>query len=403
MRINQRLIFSSAFLMGILLAGGMLVQAQCPDGTTGDDVLVCSSNPSGDVEGDVGDDSITVNTGVQAGDIEGDGAVPVNPGEDNGGSGDGGDDIIVNQGDVDLIFGDYVGGNGGDDTITNDGDAVLIVGDFAGGADGNDTITNTGTVGNIFGDDNFGNDGGNDTITNTGTAGTIYGNEGDDTITNEGTAESLEGDAGADQIFNSGTVNLGISAGTGDDSVTIDIGVSVGDTIDGGADTDTLTFRVQTQVDYDALVAALAGQLPAAGSITVGGQTYTWMNFEELRAILVNVVVPAVRSTLLRAKFSDGRINNFDTGAPVAIYCTEGNVLVLDIDGQSQGTLAFLADAETIRVASISSTVAQGLGDSLIRSSETTLTVFAPTLDGSKTYRFDFTTDCQPLGPGSES
>jgi hypothetical protein len=399
----QRMILGGALMMSILLAGAMLAQAQCPDGTTGDDVLVCSSNPGGDVEGDLGNDSITVNTGVQAGDIEGDGAVPVNPGDDNGGGGNGGDDVIVNQGDVDLIFGDYVGGDGGDDTITNDGDAVLIVGDFAGGADGNDTITNNGTVGNIYGDDNFGNDGGDDTITNTGTAGIIYGNEGNDTISNDGTADSLEGDSGDDQILNAGTVNMGINAGTGDDTVTIELGSTVVNTIDGGADTDTLTFRVQTQVDYDALVAALAGQLPAAGSITVGGQTYTWVNFEELRAILVNVVVPAVRSTLLQASFTDGRINHFDTGAPVAIYCTEGNVLVLDIDGNSQGTLAFMADAVTIRAAAIGTLIAQGLGDSLSRSSDTTLTVNAPTLDGSKTYTFNFTTDCQPLGPGSES
>lgn len=201
--------------------------AGCADGTTGNDTLTCSVTPTAgndddQFDADLGDDVIVLQAGVIVVNMDGDGSAT----HDLRGAGDGGDDTITNYGTVTAsIAGDWASGNGGNDTIYNYGQVnVNIMGDEVLGVGGDDTITNAATVENA-----------------------IHGEGGDDTV--------ILTD-GADHIL----------------------------LLDGGPGTDVLTFNFSDPNIYDQVETALAGQSAANGSITIGGQTYTWTDFEELRS-----------------------------------------------------------------------------------------------------------------------
>lgn len=245
-----------------------------------------------DVDGNGGDDTIVINGDVLS-DVTGDCAP----------TGDGGNDDITVNGTVDgAVVGDCAGLNGGNDTITisGTGDVFLIFGDDVSGNGGNDVITVNGVVSDVSGDGADGN-GGNDTIIINGEADNVNGDDvdgdgGDDLIIINGLVNddvtgdcTTSGDGGDDHIIVNGEVNgdvVGdcVGGAGGDDTVTIGNGAIVGGDIEGQDGFDTLEFGGITQADLDAL-----GLDPAGGTITIGGQTYTWLSFESLIGLLAEI------------------------------------------------------------------------------------------------------------------
>src|SRR5262249_13384581 len=141
----------------------VMLAAGCPDGTKGNDNIICdvtpptTGNSDDQIDTDLGDDIIVQAAGVTTLDIDADGQ----PTPDLRGEGNGGNDTITNYGTLTgSIAADFVTGNGGNDTITNYGTIQRdIIGDEAQGQGGDDTIINAGTVGgSILGE------GGNDTV-----------------------------------------------------------------------------------------------------------------------------------------------------------------------------------------------------------------------------------------------
>lgn len=196
----------------------------CPDGTPLDDVLYCQidppvfSNPDSNVDGDIGNDTIIVQTGV-----------------------------TVNQ----------VNADAGIDIITVDGAAVTTVN---AGADG-DTVT----------------------VQNGALVTTINGAAGNDTITGQTGTTVTTIDSGDDDdiLIIGGTVTGNVMSGNHDDTVNVQSTADGGGDnilpLDGGAGTDTL--NIDFAVD-GAIMDLLAAADPANDSITVNGETYTWLNFE---------------------------------------------------------------------------------------------------------------------------
>ena len=305
-------------LVGVWLSGGH-TQAQCEGepATDDDDTIVCNgANPPDEiVTGNDGNDTII---------IEGDSPT----------------------GFVPDVSGDNIEVDGtGDDTIINDGTTNDVTGDtFFGVGTGNDSITNNGTVeGAIYGDTIAGEASGNDSITNNGTVeGDIYGDvlegdgAGDDTITNNGTVEgNINGNGGNDDITNTGTVNGGIDAGAGDDTVTLVEQAPVGGTVNGGDGTDSLEFDI-TSGNEDELTQwaqQIAAANPSGGTLTFGGVTYTWTNFEELVELL--------------------RLQSLNTvTAPMQGFCrSSGNFDVYRIINSEEGELAFSVTPEEVALA----------------------------------------------------
>ena len=211
---------------------GSAAYAECvptPDNLD-NDITCDSATPIEDVEAMGGNDTITITAQTTiSNEATGDG-----DGSDGYFAGDGGVDIITNNGTVTQnIYGDFATGNGGNDSITNNGSvAVDIAGDgiVGTGNGGNDTIINTGTIGSnvagIVGDIADG-DGGHDVITNSGSmAGGILGDVvdgsgGNDTITNDGTLKDIYGEGnttagGADLVINNAIMHGYI---VGDDAI----------------------------------------------------------------------------------------------------------------------------------------------------------------------------------------
>jgi hypothetical protein len=315
--------------LGFILMAALLlplsVQAQAGqcDGTSGNNTINCTANPTTpniNIDANLGNDIITVAAGVQVGDIYGDGMAVSTLIEASGSApsiGNGGSDIITNNGVVigdNNIVGDYVtvlignGGNGGSDTIINNGPAYNLIGDFATGNGGDDTITNNSSVYTIIGD-GLADDGsgGDDDIVNSEGAVAYYiagdgklndednnGNGGEDTITNDGTVlVDIFGDAiveenatfpsgrgASDEIRNAGRVGGVIYAEGGDDFVRLWDGSNGGTDnllpIDGGTGNDRLAF----ELDYTT-INQLYGT-PAAGIATLDGQSFQWVNFEQI-------------------------------------------------------------------------------------------------------------------------
>lgn len=230
------------------VAGDGLEDGTANTGDGGDDyMLIDAINPIGIVAGDKtvgngGNDTIIVSyIRIVAGDIV---------------TGAGGNDyILVELSATDGLYGDYSGGDGGDDTIILDGAIYqgMVAGDLAGGDGGDDTIVINGFVYN-----------GVDVCGDFLTGG---GNGGDDTITVNGT---VYGDVLGD------CVARGIG---GNDRIIIGDGAIVYGVIDGEGGNDILNFLAALQSDLNLLD-------PAGGTITIGGQTYNWRNFETLLGIV---------------------------------------------------------------------------------------------------------------------
>jgi hypothetical protein len=324
----------ATLIASILLAAmpvGLALAGDC-DGTVGDDngvnAIVCTAIgpvPDADYGLGLGDDEFTLDGAADPADsVTGDGLEDGTVNTGNGGNdtlqidglvvivigdstvGAGGDDSITVDGFVLAVIGDGATGDGGNDTIIVNGAAIDVTGDSAGdgltGDGGNDTIIINGSAGDVTGDDASG-DGGNDTIIINGTVDYVIGdgvngNGGDDTIiiTYDGfvlgdiTGDcTVTGDGGDDYIAIDGIVVgdvIGDCSGGagGDDTVVINDDGEVDGLIDGEDGFDTLAFDAITQADLNAL-----GLDPAAGSITIGGITYTWANFESLIGLLVEL------------------------------------------------------------------------------------------------------------------
>jgi len=341
---------SKTFGIFVVLAGALFIltgtaSAQCSpseDGDAGPNTITCSGDVTpadGEVEG-VGDDDSITNNGTLNGGIYGDG-----DGAGGAFAGDGGNDNITNNDTVNgSIAGDNATGSGGNDTITNNGFARRITGDGTGSDGGNDLIHNTsnGTViGDITGDGIASGNGGTDTIINDGTVeSTIVGDGGsgvanDDVITNNGFVQNIEGDGGsgggADTITNNGEVTFDILGQAGDDVVNIKIGSQVGGTIDGGDDTDTLNFTgTATQADIDAINTVIAGcGNPCGGTVSAGGQTYNFANFETLQNLLTLFVDAGLDvSVFLDGAPSAPATNEICTGAVKVFRLPNGDLEV---------------------------------------------------------------------------
>lgn len=430
------------WLIGIMVlslgtvTGGLLVtRAAGCDGTTGPDTINCTTNPTNpdQIDGDLGDDNITQGAGVTTSYIDADGQPGV---ADTAGVGNGGNDTIVNNGTITVsISGDFVTGLPGNDNITNNGSTGDILGDETydtAAKNGDDVITNNGTVtGTLRGDGNAtinleGGSGGNDTVVNNGTIGkdivgdsAATGNGGNDTITNNGTVSgtiygdmTTAGNGGSDNITNNGTVNGNIDAGEGNDTVTIGNGATVGGTINGGAGTDTLQFQFNDPTEGAAAATTLAGMSPAGGTVTFGGRTYTWTNFEQLKALFTAAAAAGqpVTVSVSSGQIKDGRLNGYDLGAPFAVYCVPNEYIkVIDIRQDGSNPLAFQVkfDAVNSAIEKAKSTfntvnVASGEGDFLSATQDGSLVAYGPTFDGSKIYRFTFKADCTTSSVGTE-
>ena len=217
----------------------------------GADTLTNNGTITGNVSLGHGGDTLTNNfDGTIVGDI------------DLGDSGSEETDTFTNEGTVQG----NVYGMGGTDRLTNNG---TITGNLDGGT-GEDIITNSGTIGVDDQEDdskdvmsNLDGGDGDDTITNSGTVtGNLTGGAGNDTIMNSGTIKgnlnggdeviplmSEEEERTGDTITNSGTITGNLEGGAGDDHITLDTGSSIGGTLDGGDDTDTLFLQGTGTID----------------------------------------------------------------------------------------------------------------------------------------------------------
>ncbi len=142
-------------------------------------------------------------------------------------------------------------------------------------------------------------------------------------------------------VTNSGTLNGDVLLDDGDDSFTAE-GGAINGMLDGGAGFDTLTFAFEVSgAEYAALASRLAAASPTGGSLTYGGATYTWVNFEEIVDHLSETpgVVPTTGSLVSSASpaageeavyvppsacgsgaFADGRLNGHDVTASAIVY-----------------------------------------------------------------------------------
>jgi hypothetical protein len=345
MRISRFTQFAcSTLIAAILLAAmpaGFALAGDC-DGTAGDDngvnAIVCTAvgpAPDADYGLGLGDDEFTLDGAADPADsVTGDG---LEDGSVN--TGNGGNDTLQVDGLVLVVIGDYTVGDGGDDSITVDGFVLAVLGDGSTGDGGNDTIIVNGTAFDVTGDgagDGLTGDGGNDTIIVNGGAGDVTGdnadgNGGDDTIIINGVVDNVYGDSvtvngGDDTIVINGLVNFDVTGDCtftgdggddhitvngevggdvvgdcvggvgGDDTITIGNGAIIGGLLDGEDGFDTLEFDAITQADLDAL-----GLDPAGGSITIGGITYTWLNFESLIGLLAEIAERIGLRILFRA------------------------------------------------------------------------------------------------------
>lgn len=265
-----------------------------------------------------------------------------------------GDDTVVVDGDAPAVHSSDINTGDGADNVTVE-DGGFVVGDINTGAE-NDTINNSGSgliVGNIDGgegDDIINNSGseivtgsidgggGDDVINNSGSgpvAGSIDGGEGDDTINNSGSGPvvgGIDGGGGDDTINNSGDVTI-INGGDGDDTVTIVVESSSGSSLDGGEGNednggDTLVFSLPAQ--HASYAAELATKNPDSDTITIDGTVYTWVNFEELLAILQGVLgaQPAGPS---------GPVVAFDDGNTLKVFSEQGMLHFYRLDEALNG------------------------------------------------------------------
>ncbi len=186
----------------------------------------------------------------------GDDTVTGGPGDDTIYGGGGNDSLIGSEGGVDVLY-----GGTGDDTLAG---GNYLDTDY--GGDGNDlfVVAGTGWIDHVYGGNDIdtldltGNFFGGFTVnlaattysyTNNPGYGTwtvngvenVVGSGFDDIITGDDGANMLDGGAGNDTI-NDGSGNDAVYGGLGDDLVNVGDTSFIGDTWDGGAGTDTLSY-----------------------------------------------------------------------------------------------------------------------------------------------------------------
>ncbi len=274
--------------------------------------------------------------------------------------GNGGDDIIINNGTTlsngggtgenGDIEGDVATGNGGNDVIVNNGTvAGDIDGDSALGSGGNDILINNGTVGDDIDGDNVRLSGGDDLIINNGTVG------GDIEADDNTTAENSRG--GDDVIVVNGTIegsvfgDFGVAIG-GDDTVILQNGANGGSDhemyLDGNDGNDVLIFNfmVNDQTALDALASQISNANPASGSLTFNGQTFTWKNFEHLHNQLL---LAGQSSAKVYAHDEQVFASSRSTGsADAAVYCMTHSLSVVGSDAQGNSSYLFSVKGEKI-------------------------------------------------------
>ena len=280
-------------------------------------------------------------------------------------------------------------------------------GDFAGiYLGGNGDISSTGNVtSNDYGIIQYGT--GKLNIIGDVTAGNmgIYGGDGDQNVQLRGTIDApvavrLNGGNDTFYIHNSSEVYGAVELGDGDDIVVIGDNAVVTDTVLGGETGevfgDSLYIGDGTICTDNAVAVAAAqainGLNPDTGTVTYLGQTYTWAEFEYIAS-------GAQLDPCMPGQIHDGRINSYDLGAPVALYCTVGGgVSVWGIDLTGQGTFSFAVTHDEIE-AGFTAAVATGVnqllradarGNSLYALSDgSTITFAGPDLrEPWKTYVF---------------
>ena len=187
-------------------------------------------------------------------------------------------------------------------------------------------------------------------------------NSGSITATNTNSYAVL-GSAGADTVVNSGTLDGQVSLGAGDDQVALSEGAVVTQTIDGGADSDSLSFAFTVEASaYPALAAVINdASAPAGGTVTINGNTYSWINFEHLIDLLEVLGVPAGGTSgsgsgggsgapvviITINAIPDGRLNSMDFAATAIPFCAPDG---LDLYAATGGEVdfAFHVDAAAI-------------------------------------------------------
>jgi hypothetical protein len=355
---TARISLGALFLIGALFAAAWIAAVAAPgdcDGTSGDDTITCTvdpANPDTTVGLDSGNDTYVQEVNVDSSAVGGDTLPDGNTGTANG------DDNITIDGVTAIVGGDGGIGDNGNDTITINGQAGNVIGDFNTGASdigGDDIITvaaGGSVTGTVYGDltlvggddeiqvdgsvgatvvgDSGGVSGGDDVIIINGSTGgsvigdNVSGQGGDDTIVVNG---SVGGDVvgdnadlgGADTIIVSGLVLGDIYADVattgGDDYVYLADTAQVFGTIEGEGGFDTLEFESVPQ-------SVLDGLNPAAGTIAIGLNTYTWTGFEQLLGFLEEMAEELGLRVLMRTE--DLVVVADDTG--ISVFAPHGRI-----------------------------------------------------------------------------
>jgi hypothetical protein len=128
--------------------------------------------------------------------------------------------------------------------------------------------------------------------------------------------------------------------------------------------TPLITITLQANTPYDVVIlnawstgvsspgATFTGQISGPGQICFGAPCSTG-----------TVVVP----TAAVARFDDGRVNYFDIGAPVAVYCADGGIRIYAFDGNSVGYLLTFTDEIDGAVPAENMLLAEGGGARIYR------------------------------------
>ncbi len=218
-----------------------------------------TANPTIEVDGANGDDTLLGSPDLADSLIGGDGNDSINGqgGNDTIVGGNGGDSITAGAGDDSIRSGDgqdSITGDAGNDTIdSGDGDDMISCGD------GNDSVfagNGQDSINGDLGDDTLNGDGGTDTVS--GDAGndsilggefgdSLLGGDGNDTINGQGGNDTIDGEAGDDSLL--GAVgNDSLLGGDGND---LSNGNSGNDTIEGGNGNDLLYGGTGNDVIFD--------------------------------------------------------------------------------------------------------------------------------------------------------
>jgi hypothetical protein len=294
---------------------------------------------------------------------------------------DGGDDHdrVLNGG---FVNADLIGGAGNDSVVNlagafvammygNTGQDTVINGGFlngtAYGGDDNDIVVNLGgaQATHIAGEN------GSDSVFNGGyLVGQLYGGYGNDTVVNAAYSYSAGAYLGPDndQFLNGGYLNGSVYGGLGADQFTMHgytaggiygedgndtvylIGGTVIGLINGGPGSDVLTFQFTytgSPAQIAAISAAFAAASPAGGTISIGAQTFTWINFEYLYNLMTLIAMePGTEVTISIP--APQRLNADDLAAPVAVYCVSGAIEIWAIDAGGAGHFAFSVAAADV-------------------------------------------------------